>query len=249
MTPHLATYTLHHSPATLQKSQHAWAPELVVLSGIVELDRLLGGFKAGELTMVDGNSSLINQLPYRLCVTTYRTFHSDTIYIDGGMAANPYHIARYARQLELDQHQVLSHVRISRAFTLHQLTTLIQEQLEPLIDRYQPRTLLIGMFPVLYLDPDIASHEAQRLLKHNLHRLSRLATYHQLITILTNRDHTLVPTQRNLRRTIYTTAHEVVRFRHIEQGVYIDLVKQHRATTLRNIPLKQRCLDDFMLPH
>ena len=34
-------------------------PDIIVPSGIAELDRLCGGFKAGELTLVDGNSSLI----------------------------------------------------------------------------------------------------------------------------------------------------------------------------------------------
>jgi hypothetical protein len=35
-------------------------PDVIVLSGIQELDTLLGGFKAGEITYIDGNSSLIS---------------------------------------------------------------------------------------------------------------------------------------------------------------------------------------------
>ena len=51
---------------------------------------------------------------------------SETIYIDGGMCANPYRIARYARMLELDQQEVLENVVMSRAFTVYQLSTLLQ---------------------------------------------------------------------------------------------------------------------------
>jgi len=128
-------------------------PDIIVFSGIAELDNLLGGFKAGETTLVDGNSSLIEDLPNQLCVNTYRTFHSETIYIDGGMCANPYQIARYARMLELDQQDVLENVAMSRAFTVYQLSTLIHEMLEPMIQKRSPRTLIIGMLPALYLDP------------------------------------------------------------------------------------------------
>ena len=53
-------------------------PDLVVLSGIKELDELIGGFKAGEITFIDGDSSLISTIPNYLCVNTYRTFSEDT---------------------------------------------------------------------------------------------------------------------------------------------------------------------------
>jgi hypothetical protein len=241
-----STYALQPIPVTLQKTTPAWTPELIITSGIAELDRLLGGFKAGHVTLIDGNSRLITQMPYRLCVNTYQTFHSDTIYIDGGMAANPYTIARYARLRELNQHQVLTHIHISRAFTVYQLTTLIQNQLESLIRQQRPRTLLIGMFPALYLDPDITPHEAQTLLKQNLTQLTQLAHRYHLITILTHRDRTLIPNQRNLRRIIYTTMHEVVRLQQIDQDTRIDLVKQHRATALKTTAREQRCLEEFL---
>jgi hypothetical protein len=246
MQPHLSTYPPHPIiPNTLQKTTHAWKPELIITSGITELDRLLGGFKAGQLTLIDGNSTLINQMPYRLCVNTYQIFHSDTVYIDGGMAANPYNIAQYARFRELNQKKVLSHIHISRAFTVYQLATLIQDHLETLIQQQRPRTLLIGMFPALYLDPDITPHEAQTLLKHNLTHLNHLARRYNLITILTHRDRTLVPLQRNLRKIIYTTMHEIVRLQQANQDIHIDLVKKHRSTIIRANAPGQRCLEDF----
>ena len=77
MYPNRSTYSLQSIPTTLQKTTPAWTPELIITSGITELDRLLGGFKAGHLTLIDGNSPLITQMPYRLCVNTYQTFHSE----------------------------------------------------------------------------------------------------------------------------------------------------------------------------
>ncbi|HIG99761.1 MAG TPA: hypothetical protein HA258_04180, partial [Thermoplasmata archaeon] len=115
-----------HSSSSLVEVRR---PDLIIPSGITELDRLCGGFKAGELTFIDGNSSLIAALPDQLCANTYRTFHSQTIYIDAGMRANPYQIARYARLLELDQREVLQNVLMSRAFTVYQLSTILQDLL------------------------------------------------------------------------------------------------------------------------
>jgi RecA/RadA recombinase len=247
MQPHLSTYPIHPIiPIALRKATQTWKPELVITSGITDLDRLLGGFKAGHLTLIDGNSSLITQIPYRLCINTYQTFHSDTIYIDGGMAANPYSIAQYARLRELNQQHILSRVHISRAFTVYQLATIIQDRLETIIQQQHPRTLLIGMFPALYLDPDITPHEAQTLLKHNLAHLTRLASRYNLVTILTHRDRTFIPLRRNLRKIIYTTMHEIVRLQQVNQDVRIDLVKQHCSTTIRAISPEQRCLEDYM---
>lgn len=54
-------------------------PDVIVLSGIKEIDQLLGGFKAGEITFVDGDSDLISSIPNQICVNTYRAFGSDTI--------------------------------------------------------------------------------------------------------------------------------------------------------------------------
>jgi hypothetical protein len=70
--------------ADFQIAKEILKPDIVVLSGIAELDKLLGGFKTGEMTYIDGDSSLISNIPNQLCVNTYRTFESDVIYIDGG---------------------------------------------------------------------------------------------------------------------------------------------------------------------
>ena len=163
-------------------------PDIIVLSGIKELDDLTGGFKAGEITFIDGNSDLILIIPNQICVNTYRTFNSDTIYLDGGMGANPYEISRYARFMELDQKETLKHIHISRAFTVYQMSTLICDLLEIEIKKHNPRTLIVGRFPLLYLDKDIKSNEAQIIMKNNIGTIKRLTTRYNLITIFTNPD-------------------------------------------------------------
>jgi RecA/RadA recombinase len=220
-------------------------PDIIVSSGIPDLDDLLGGFKAGELTLVDGNSGRISDLPNQLCVNTYRTFHSETIYIDGGMCANPYRIARYARMLELDQQDVLENVVMSRAFTVYQLSTLIHEMLEPMIQKRSPRTLIIGMLPALYLDPEVPVREAQTLLSSDLQKIQDLTARYQLITVFTNLDVMPLSPSRGLGKTLYESVNEIVRMKQFEHCTSLELVKKQKSTTIVRGAEGQLCLEEF----
>jgi RecA/RadA recombinase len=220
-------------------------PDIILPSGIAELDGLCGGFKAGELTLVDGNSSLISDLPHQLCVNTYRTFRSETIYIDGGMCANPYRIARYARMLELNQQEALQNVVMSRAFTVYQLSTIIQEMLEPMIQSRSPRTLIIGMLPALYRDPEISPQEAQTLLSQNLEKIQELTTRYNLITVCTNLDVMPLSPSRGLGKRLYDSANEIVRMKQFEQCTSLELVKKQKSTMIVRGAKGQLCLEEF----
>ena len=224
---------------------HIVKPDIIIFSGLEVLDRLLGGFKAGELTLVDGNSSHISELPNHLCVNTYKIFQSETIYIDGGMCANPYQIARYARNLELNQRDVLENVVLSRAFTVYQLSTLIQELLEPAIQKRSPRTLLIGMLPALYLDPEISYREAQTLLAQDLRKLQELTTTYNLITVCTNLDVMPLTPSKGLGKTLYDSVTEIVRMKQFEHATSVELVKQGRNATIIHGTAGQLRLEAF----
>jgi len=204
---------------------------------------LLGGFKAGQLTYVDGNSSLITVLPHQLCVHTYRTFHSPTLYIDGGVCADPYQLARYARLMEVDQDDLLDHIHISRAFTVYQLATFIEEQLEQELRNHEPRTLLVGSFPSLFLDPDVPAEESHILLTNTLSMLRGITASYHLITVLTNREHRRYSPQ--IRETMQSFAHETVRMNDIEPCTSIDLLHAQKHTTLLHRAEGQLRLEHF----
>ena len=224
---------------------HVLRPDIVVSSGIAELDNLCGGFKAEELTLVDGNSDMISDLPNQLCVNTYRTFRSETIYIDGGMCADPYRIARYARIAELNQHEVLQNVVMSRAFTVYQLSTIIQELLEPIIQKHSPRTLIIGMLPALYLDPEIPVQEARAVLSSDLQKIQDLTSRYQLITVCTNLDLMPLSPSRGLGKQLYDSVSEIVRMKQFEQYTSLELVKNQKNATIVRGSKGQLRLEEF----
>lgn len=239
----LSTHVIEKSDFLLAKE--ILKPDIVVQSGIKELDRLLGGFKTGRITYIDGDSSLISNIPNQICVNTYRTFERDTIYIDAGMCADPYKIAQYARKMELDQRKVLEHVHISRAFTVYQLAMLIQDMLENAIKRYKPQTLIIGKFPIFYLDSDVEEKEAQTLLRSNLHKIHELTAKYNLITIFTNLDKKMLSTQRNIRKILHKDVDEVVMMKESELATRVELLNKKEETKIPHLAKSQLRLQEF----
>ena len=217
----------------------------MVESGTKELDKFIGGFKAGEITYIDGNSSLISDIPNQMCVNTYRKFHSNIVYIDGGMCIDPYQIAQYARKIDIDQRDTLEHVHISRAFTIFQMTTILHDTLEQIIKRYKPKTLIIGKFTALYFDSDVPSNESQILLKNNLKKIRELTTKYNLVTILSNFGGSLASNNRNFGRILYKNVNEIVRMKQMGQCIKVYLVKKRDSALILTFAKGQLRLEDF----
>ena len=220
-------------------------PTVAILSGIKELDDILGGFKSGEITFIDGDSNLISNIPNQICVNTYRMFRSNVVYIDGGICVDPYRISNYARKMEVNQKEILEHILISRAFTVYQLTTLIQDRLEATIKRYKPLTLVIGRFPILYLDSDVPSKEAQTLLRSNLHKIRELTIKYDLVTVFTNFEKKTLSNLRKVQSIMYSGADEIVLMKQTELATCIELVNRCKNNMILHLSNGQLRLEDF----
>ncbi|KYK30545.1 MAG: hypothetical protein AYK22_03480 [Thermoplasmatales archaeon SG8-52-3] len=241
--PNLSIHSIEKSD--FQIAKEIIKPDIVVNSGVKEIDNITGGFKQGEITYIDGDSSIISKIPDQICVNTYRTFHSDTIYIDAGMSVDPYRIAQYARKIEVSQRETLENVHISRAFTVYQLSTLIQDMLEQAIKRYKPQTLIIGRLPIFYLDSDVEPKEAQTLLRVNLHKIKELTKKYGLITIFTNFDRKMLSSNRNIRKILYSNVDEVVLMKELELITRVELVKRQESAVILHLSEGQVRLQEF----
>ena len=147
--------------------------------------------------------------------------------------------------MEVDQRETLNHVRISRAFTVYQLSTLLQDKLEPLIEKHRPRTLIIGMFPRLFFDPDISTRESQTLLKNVLKKIRELTQKYGLVTVFTNLDSTQMSNSRNLRNMLYPAVDEIIRMKQVEQCTSINLVKKQEKAVIVDFAKGQLRLEEF----
>jgi len=97
------------------------------------------------------------------------------LYLDGANAFDPYIPARMAREAGLDPRPVLDRLFISRAFTCHQLETMIVDRLEASLRRYRPGLVVISGWGHLFHDENVPSGEAMRLLESTAGAVRRLA--------------------------------------------------------------------------
>jgi len=219
--------------------------EVRIPSAVKEIDEVLGGFQAGELTWISGTSPAIKILPYTLCVNTYETFHGDTVFIDGGCTMNPYRIAHYARQKEQQAREVLRHVHVSRAFTVYQLSTLIMDELEQVVKQYQPQTVIINAFPTLYLDPDVSFDEASILLRQHLTEIKRITRTYQLVTVMFFSFSSMQHQHYNICKLVEHDADESLTMHHMKQCTRIQFLTRGSAETMTSQVYGQLSLQDF----
>src|SRR3989304_2618210 len=92
-------------------------------------DRRLGGFEAGRLTLIDSGSDYVFHLTSLLCVRAVME-GGEVVFVDGGNSIAPHGIARMAGRAGLARLDVLPRVHVARAFTCHQMATILMEQLE-----------------------------------------------------------------------------------------------------------------------
>jgi hypothetical protein len=218
--------------------------DFIVKSGIKELDKFIGGFKSGEINFIDGNNKIVSSIANQICVNTYRTYRKNVLYIDGGMSFSPYRLAKYAKKVELDQKVTLDHIYISRAFTLFQLTTLLQHRLEQKIIECDPKTLIIGKFLSLYLDSNISSNEASILMKNNLKKIKELTKKYELITIISNLDRG-IEIIKNLNIILYEITDQIVKLKQIKEFINFNFVKKNKNTAISILEKGQLSLNDF----
>jgi hypothetical protein len=134
---------------------------------------------------------------------------------------------------------------MSRAFTVYQLSTIIQELLEPILQTHQPRTLLIGMLPALYHDPELSSREARTLLTQDLQKIRQLTATYQLITVCTHLDAMPLTPSKGLGKTLYDAVTEILRIKRIEQRTSLELFKKQKRTMIIRDTNGQLCLEAF----
>jgi len=101
-----------------------------------------------------------------------------------------------------------------------------------MIQNHRPRTLLIGMLPALYHDPELSSQEAQTLLLQDLQKIQQLTTTYQLITVCTHLDAMPLSPSNGLGKTLYDNVTEIIRIKHIDQRISLELLKKQKRTTI-----------------
>lgn len=95
--------------------------------------------------------------------------------VDGGNRFDPYEIGKAARVLGGDGKEALERIRVSRAFTCHQMEALLSRRLPGALSRFDARLALIIGLPESFSDADVPYAEACRVFGNCLSALRRVA--------------------------------------------------------------------------
>lgn len=94
---------------------------------------------------------------------------------DGANTFDPYVVAKFARKEKIDPEALLKQIAVARAFTCHQLATLIRERLDPMVSE-NPATLVILLGPCnMFFDEDVPAEEAAFLFRKILAKIQVLS--------------------------------------------------------------------------
>jgi hypothetical protein len=191
------------------------------LIGIEEPDKPLT-FWLEQFAVLQGRPS--NEVSSLLCLKAVLPnplgIDSDVIFVDGGNIFDPYLISERSIQHGLDPEQVLERIHISRAFTYHQLTTLLCERLPAALDSYNAKLVIASDMPLLYCDLDIRGDDKQDALAIFLKTvkfLGALAERKQVLILATN----LRSRNRRMDELLLHAAHISMRFE--DAGTFIEL--------------------------
>ncbi|HWQ95815.1 MAG TPA: hypothetical protein VN368_00435 [Candidatus Methylomirabilis sp.] len=140
----------------------------------------LQNFKPSCMTVIEGSSSIVPDVLFRLCVSSVISSGRDAMFVDGWNTFNPYAFSKIAKSLGAEPKKVLSRIHVARAFTDYQMDALIHG-LHNGIEQWNPAVLTVSYLPSLFSGSD-----GRKLLEPLLERLKLLIASSGIITAVTS---------------------------------------------------------------
>ena len=135
----------------------------------------LPGFPAGKPVR---KALIVGERPETL--TVYLTAFAaslgfNVLVADGANAFDPYVVSKFARREGIPAEGLLKKISVARAFTCHQLATLIRERLEPgLSPGASSLVVLLGPC-TMFFDEDVPGAEAALLFRKTLAQVQKMS--------------------------------------------------------------------------
>jgi hypothetical protein len=104
----------------------------------------------------------------------------DVIVLDGANRFDPYMVSTFAKRASISPEDLLKRIRIARAFTCYQMTSLVEEKLVSLLKEEEaaqsppPRVIFLGPFTT-FLDEDVSEREVRPLFERLLRKVEEMA--------------------------------------------------------------------------
>jgi len=213
-------------------------------TSVPTLDRILGAFDAGKITLIDSGSDFVFHLTTLLCVRAVMEGH-EVVFLDGGNSVDPHGMVALGKRAGMMREEVLPRVHVARAFTCHQMTTLILDMLDRKLEETGAGFAVFACLPEMFLDEDVERGEAHQLFQRSLRALRRTVGEREVVGLVTNAGLAKLNRRRSIRRQLYESADRVIRVTHRKGGVRIDRLDTGTSEWYASVPPNQMTLDDF----
>ena len=214
-------------------------------TSIPPIDGLLGVLKPGTITFIDSSDRLVFDLVNLYCFNAVVELGEEVLWIDGGNSVNPYELNAVCKRHRIDPEEVLHNITVSRAFTAYQMSTLIEDMLDPEVRRINTGLVVISCFPDLFQDKDMNWAESLQLMRRSMGKLRHLTEEHQLITVVTNYGLNKMLYKKGLKPLLYDGVDRVVRIEGKGPTVRISLPKEGEGMMYRPVSRNQTTLDEY----
>ena len=208
------------------------------------LDRLLGPFEPRRIALVDSGSDFVFRLTTLLCVRAVLE-GDDVVFVDGGDSVDPHGMVALGKRIGLTRADVLPRVHVARAFTCHQMATLLLNMLDTKLEETDAGLVVLSCLPELFLDEDVDGIEAHALFRRSLAAARRSIAGRDVVGLATNAGLAKLYRRKGIRRELYEGVDRVVRMAHGRGGVLIERPDAGVGEWYRPVPPDQATLDDF----
>lgn len=223
-------------------------PRRILQTSLGILDSIIGGFEAGKVSLIDSGSDFVFHLTSILCVRHVFETGGSVVFVDGGNSVDPYGMASLAKRFGLNRQEVLPKVHIARAFTAHQMATLILDVVDKKVDETGAGLVVLACLPNLFLDEDMDYIEAHQLFMRSLKKIREVTEDYETVTLVTNAGLAKMNRRKRLRRSLYESVDKVVRLQHHRQGLEVIVPEKGIREVYRPVPPNQATIDDFTYP-
>ncbi len=191
-------------------------------------------FKPSCITVVEGSSSIVPDVLFRLCVASVVDSDRGAVFIDGWNSFNPYAFSRMAKSYGMEPRKVLSRIHVARAFTEYQMDALIGG-LHDAVEQWNPAILAISYLPSLFSGSD-----GRRLFEPLIEYLKSLTSSSGIITAVTSFGGSWYGD-----RLLASKADRVIRIEQPSKKL-IKIIDDGCVTEYMPVPIGQMRLTDFI---
>jgi len=167
------------------------------------------------------------------------------VYVDGGNSVDPHGMVALGRRVGLTRAEVLPRVHVARAFTCHQMATLILDMLDRKIEETGAGLVVLSCLPEMYLDEDVERDEALALFRRSMGAVQDVVRRHGIVGLVTNAGLAKLYRRKGIRRQLYETADRAIRFAQGPRGVLVTRLDDGTSEWYRPAAPDQATLDDF----